>query len=256
MPVRLPAHSRGVPLPIEMPYDPKKHHRRSIRLKGYDYSGPGWYYLTICTFERQFLFGEIVRNQMHPSLIGVIVQDCWNEIPQHFPSTALDVSVVMPNHLHGILIIEGTRTGTPRGAQGACRGMPVQPPRPAAFGQPVPGSLATMVGQFKQAVTLRVEAHRAADVSAAGSAASYGHATACPQGMPWHARTTAGGAPAHIWHENYYEHIIRNEKELNRIREYICTNPLRWPYDIENPACESEAADDIEELLAADDDEL
>ena len=74
------------------------------------------------------------------------------------------------------------------------------------------------------------------------------------QGMPWHARTTAGGAP-HLWHENYYEHIIRNERELNRIREYICTNPLRWPYDVENPACESEAADDIEELLAADDDE-
>jgi hypothetical protein len=79
---------------------------------------------------------------------------------------------------------------------------------------------------------------------------------ACPQGMPWHARTNAGGAPLHIWHENYYEHIIRNEKELNRIREYICTNPLRWSYDVENPACESEAADDIEELLAADDDEL
>ena len=85
--------------------------------------------------------------------------------------------------------------------------------------------------------------------------AHYGHATACPPGMPWHAPEGAT-APIRIWHQNYYEHIIRNEKELERIRQYICTNPLRWRYDVENPACESEAVDDIEELLAADDDEL
>jgi REP element-mobilizing transposase RayT len=266
-----------------MAYDPKKHHRRSIRLKGYDYSKPGWYYLTICTFERNFLFGEIANSQMRPSMIGTIAQECWNEVPKHFPRAALDVSVVMPNHLHGILIIEGTGTGTPRRAQGSCHGMPVQPPQPAAFGQPVSGSLATIVGQFKQAVTRRVGAHLVTEAAESpqspGSSASYGHATpivgarhGVPKGMPWHARTNAAwhartnsawdartiirGGPLHIWHENYYEHIIRNEKELNRIREYICTNPLRWPYDVENPACQSEAADDIEELLAADDDEL
>ncbi|MFZ0959615.1 MAG: transposase [Terriglobia bacterium] len=196
-----------------MPYDPKKHHRRSIRLKGYDYSGPGWYYLTICAFERQFLFGEIVRSQMRPSNIGTIAQECWNEIPKYFPRAALDVSVVMPNHFHGVLIINGepigpSRTGTPRRAQGACHGMPVQPvdgmavqsPRPA-FGQPVSGSLATIVGQFKQAVTRRVESSAAVEAAESPqSPESYGHATACPKGMPWHARTTAGGMPAHIWH--------------------------------------------------------
>jgi REP element-mobilizing transposase RayT len=233
-----------------MPYDPKKHHRRSIRLKGYDYSGPGWYYVTICTFERKFLFGEIVHSQMRPAMIGTIAQECWNEIPKHFPRAALDVSVVMPNHLHGILIIGGE--------VGARHGVPVQPPRPpAAFGQPVPGSLATLLGLFKQAVTRRVESSAAVEAAESPhSYRSYGHATACLQGMPWHARTTASGAPLPIWHENYYEHIIRNEKELNRIREYICNNPLRWPYDMENPACDAEGADDIEELLAADDDEL
>jgi REP element-mobilizing transposase RayT len=172
----------------------------------------------------------------------------------------------MPNHLHGILILNGDPintggagdTGTPRSAQGACHVMPVQPPRRAAFGQPIPASLATILGLFKQAVTRRVESSLAAataeSLESSTSPSSYGHATACPQGMPWHARTTRDHP--HIWHENYYEHIIRNEKELERIREYICTNPLRWPYDVENPACESEAADDIEELLAADDDEL
>jgi REP element-mobilizing transposase RayT len=117
-----------------------------------------------------------------------------------------------------------------------------------------------MVGQFKQAVTRRVESQLAAKAAESpqsyGTYGSYGHATACPQVMPWHARTSGAGAPVHLWHENYYEHIIRNEKELDRIREYICTNPMRWPYDVENPACESEAVDDIEELLAAEDDEL
>jgi REP element-mobilizing transposase RayT len=251
-----------------MPYDPEIHHRRSIRLKGYDYASPGWYYLTICTYERRFLFGEIIRDQMRPSEIGSIAHECWCEIPKHFPHAALDVSVVMPNHLHGIIIIGGEsaiRTGTTRRARGACHGMPVQgsdgmampscPGRRAAFGQPVPGSLATMVGQFKQAVVRRVQAGHdpAATVE---SDASYGHDTACPKGTPWHARTVAQGALAHIWHKNYYEHIIRSEKELNRIREYICTNPLRWRYDVENPASGREAVDDIEELLEAGDDEL
>jgi REP element-mobilizing transposase RayT len=192
-----------------MRYDPAKHHRRSIRLRGYDYASPGRYYLTICTYERQFLFGEIVREQMRPSEIGAIAEECWNEIPQHFPRSALDVSVVMPNHLHGIIIVGGV---------GARHGVSLS--RPAAFGKAVPGSLGTLVGLFKQAVTRRVRVRH--------------------------------GARIDVWHENYYEHIIRNEKELNRIWEYIRTNPLRWRYDVENPACDRRAADDIEEILNND----
>jgi REP element-mobilizing transposase RayT len=212
-----------------MRYDPRKHHRRSIRLKGYDYASPGWYYLTISTYEGEFLFGEIVRDQMHLSEIGAIVEECWNEIPHHFPYASLDVSRVMPNHLHGIIIIGGEAR--------ARRGVPVHsPPRAAAFGKPVPGSLATMVGLFKQGVTRRVRA-RHATVRAGNAAVRARH-----------------GVPLHIWHENYYEHVIRNERELDRIREYIRTNPLRWRYDVENPACDREAADDIEEILDADED--
>jgi REP element-mobilizing transposase RayT len=209
-----------------MKYDPKKHHHRSIRLKGYDYASPGWYYVTICTCEREFSFGEIVRDQMHPSEIGAIVQECWNEIPQHFRRASLDVSIVMPNHLHGVVIIGGDvpsrtgtlGTGTPWRAP-TNSGVPV---RAAAFGKPVLGWLATMVGLFKQAVTRRVRARH--------------------------------GVPLQVWQDNFYEYIIRNEKELNRIREYICNNPLRWAYDSENPARDPEAVDEIEDILGTEDD--
>ncbi len=240
-----------------MIYDPAKHHRRSIRLKGYDYANPGWYYLTICTHDREFLFGEIVRDQMHPSEMGAIAQECWNEIPRHFPRASLDVSVVMPNHLHGIIVIGevGARHSVPVQLG---HGVPVQFNRPvpvqnlhgapvarpgagvpagaARFGKPVPGSLASIVALFKQAVTRRVRARPGVPVQNAHGGS--------PQ--------NSGGGPIEVWHENYYEHVIRNEKELDRIREYICSNPERWLYDVENPACEREAADDIEEIIDDD----
>ncbi len=221
-----------------MKYDPQKHHRRSVRLKRYDYAIPGWYYLTICTHEREFLFGEIVESQMRPTELGAIAHECWNEIPEHFRRAALDVSIVMPNHLHGIIVIgrdtPSGRTGTPWRAPTESlsphgRDTPWRVPTAArreAFGKPGSGSLATIMRLFKQAVTVRARAHLRA-----------GH-----------------GLPLQVWQENYYEHIIRNEDELNRIREYICNNPLRWPYDPENPARHSDAVDDMEDILGTNED--
>jgi REP element-mobilizing transposase RayT len=88
-----------------MKYDPQKHHRQSIRIKGYDYSQAGAYFLTLCTYQRQCLFGEIVGGAMQLNPYGQVVEDCWQAIPEHFPRIALDVFVVMPNHIHGILLI-------------------------------------------------------------------------------------------------------------------------------------------------------
>jgi len=198
-----------------MKYNPKKHHRRSVRLKGHDYASVGWYYITICTHEREFLFGEIVQSQMRPSRTGVIAHKCWNEIPRHFPRAAMDVSIVMPNHLHGIIVIGG---GTPWRAPMAAH--------KEAFGKAAPGSLATIVRLFKQAVTIQ-----------AGTDVGARH-----------------GVPLQVWQKNFYEHIIRNEDELNRIREYICNNPLRWPYDSENPARNRDAVDEIEDILGTEED--
>ena len=94
-----------------MPYDPQKHHRRSIRLKGYDYTQPGAYYVTLCTKARQCLFGDVIKGEMRLNSLGHIAFTCWQAIPEHFPHVELDAFVVMPNHLHGILVISDTLVG-------------------------------------------------------------------------------------------------------------------------------------------------
>ncbi|MHB8655516.1 MAG: transposase [Terriglobia bacterium] len=165
---------------------------------------------------------------MRPSEIGAVAHECWNEIPQHIHTATLDASVVMPNHLHGIVVIG---TGTPSGRTGT-------PWRAltrwaAAFGNPVPGSLAPIVGLFKQAVTTRARNL----VRVRDDIVRARH-----------------GVPRQVWQRNYYEHVIRNENELNRIREYICNNPLQWPYDPENPARHNGAVDDLEDIPNRDED--
>ncbi len=86
-----------------MPYDPNRHHRRSIRLKGYDYTQPGAYFITICTHERVHFFGAVVNGVMRLNDAGRIAAQCWRDIPAHFPRVQLDAFVIMPNHIHGVL---------------------------------------------------------------------------------------------------------------------------------------------------------
>ena len=86
-------------------YDPDVHHRRSIRLKGYDYSQEGVYYVTLCTQGRECLFGEVSGEEMWLNDAGRVIRSTWEELPQRFQSVDLDLFVVMPNHLHGILMI-------------------------------------------------------------------------------------------------------------------------------------------------------
>jgi len=190
-----------------MNYDAQKHHRRSIRLRGYDYSSPGAYFITICSHNKRFLFGNVVDGKMRRNDHGEIVQEEWFRSATIRKEIQLDAWMVMPNHVHGIVII------APVGAHGHAPGTALAPHRAVAHGvgahghaplQRRPRSLGTFVGGFKGAAKTRINEMR---------------------GTP--------GAP--VWQENYYDHIIRNEDELNRIREYILTNPLRWTYDRENP---------------------
>ncbi len=169
--------------------------RRSIRLKEYDYSLAGGYFVTIVTLWREFLFGEIVGGEMQFNALGRIVEECWQAIPEHFPNTDVEVFVVMPNHVHGIIIIHNeTRRGT----------MPIVGARQASplpqHGTP-PGSLGAIIGSFKSSVTRR-----------AGRELN----------------------SANIWQRNYYEHILRDQHDYESITNYIAANPVNWADDEEN----------------------
>lgn len=170
-------------------FDPYKHHRRSIRLQGYDYARPGGYFITVVTNERECLFGEVVEGEVQLNDRGKIAEDCWCAIPDHFPGIELGIFVVMPNHIHGIINI-ATHSG----------GTMYRAPTTEGFGAPVAGSIPTIVRTYKAAVTRRI------------------------------ARELNGGM---IWQRNYYEHIIRNEEDYNRIYNYIENNPARWEQDSE-----------------------
>lgn len=175
--------------------NPHSHHRRSIRIKEYDYTSPGAYFVTLVTYQRDCLFGEIRDAKMALNDLGSIADECWRAISEHFPFVELDAYVIMPNHVHGIIVIResvGARHVCPSGYAS-----PQQPPR-----GPAPRSLGAIVGSFKSAVTKRI----GRELNATG-----------------------------IWQRNYYEHIIRNEKDLQRITDYIEMNPLRWNEDDENP---------------------
>ncbi|HEY7035701.1 MAG TPA: hypothetical protein VH482_30460 [Thermomicrobiales bacterium] len=124
-----------------MSYDPEIHHRRSIRLAGYDYAQPGAYFVTLCVQDRLCILGEIAEGEMHPNTAGLVIASWWEDIPRRFPGSELDRFVVMPNHLHGIVLINGVDESvvstTPEGGHrsaptglGAflCRGGPVCPP--------------------------------------------------------------------------------------------------------------------------------
>jgi len=195
---------------------PERHHRRSIRLKGYDYRQAGAYFVTICTQDRAFLFGQVVHDEMQLNDAGKMVYDVWNDLPAFYPGVQTDAFIVMPNHIHGIIILVGA---DPRVCPNADpRVCPNADPR-ACPGQPQklgePQEVAPMLGlpdvvhRFKTMTTKR-----------------YADGVKRLGWKPFRGR---------LWQRNYYEHIIRNEESLNRIREYILTNPMRWELDRKNP---------------------
>jgi len=175
-----------------MQYDPQKHHRRSIRLKNYDYASSGAYFVTIVTHGRQCLFGAIVDGQMRLNEFGEIVCDEWLKTEIIRPRVQLDVFVIMPNHIHGIIIVNDV--------DGCCRGTLQRAPTIEQFGKPTSDSIPTIIRLFKSATTKRINEYR--------------------------------NTPAvSVWQRNYYEHIIRNETEWQRIRQYIANNPIHWKHD-------------------------
>ncbi|MDJ0799560.1 MAG: transposase [Calothrix sp. MO_167.B12] len=132
-----------------MTYQGKKYHRSSIRLPGYDYTQPGAYFVTICTYKKQYWFGDVVDGEMWCNQLGKIVYTFWQGLPRRFPHIQLDEFVVMPNHVHGILIITD---------EGKCKQLSLTTQE--QFSKPVPGSIPTVIRSFKSSVTKRINLMR------------------------------------------------------------------------------------------------
>ncbi|WP_419548119.1 transposase [Microcystis sp.] len=189
-----------------MTFDPEKHHRRSIRLRNYDYSQPGAYFVTICTYQKQSWFGEIKNGQIYLNQLGKIVADEWLKTCKIRPNFKLDEWVIMPNHFHGIVIINdysGDDQSLGAGNRPLDLGAGNRPLDLGARDAPLqqkPNSLSSCIAGFKSAVTKRINLLR--------------QNTDTP-----------------IWQRNYYESILRDEKYLAVVREYIINNPKNWPND-------------------------
>jgi len=194
-------------MPDTATYSAEIHHRRSIRLQGYDYAGAGAYFVTICAHDHKCLFGEIVDGVMVLNDAGNIVADEWITTPAMRKNIVLDLFVVMPNHLHGIIAIHDDCRGTMHRAQiqpdTKQEGTMHRAPTKEQFGKPTSNSIPTIIRGFKSVVTKRINENRSTP------------------GMP-------------VWQRNYYEHVIRDDDDLNRIREYITNNPANWQEDEEN----------------------
>ncbi len=209
-------------------YNPNIHHRRSIRLKGYDYSQEGLYFVTICVQNRKYLFGHIVNKKMILNDAGQMVQSEWVKLPQRFQNIQLHEYIVMPNHFHAILEIVGATLvvasdmGQPQGiaptispSTDAPTDAPtiprtdasgitptISPPTDVPTDAPTVGD---MIGAFKSITTVE-----------------YIRGVKSKNWQPFDRR---------LWQRNYWEHIIRNEKSYKNISQYIINNPIKWDDD-------------------------
>lgn len=190
-------------------FNPSIHNRRSIRMQGWDYSQAGLYFVTICVFKKKSIFGDIVSGKMIFNDAGKIANDCWLEIPIHFPNVVLHEHIIMPNHVHGI--IELHNNGDITDTVGVENFQPLQsqsqqPQQKSKFQHPqqnefqnmIPHSIGAIVKGFKIGVTKWVRNN---------------------------------GDIQTVWQRNYWDHIIRDEQSYQRIAYYIANNPAKWQDD-------------------------
>ena len=182
-----------------MPYDPQKHHRRSIRLKGYDYSQCGMYFVTICVQERMHLFGEIIEGVMYLNEAGKMVERLYLELEHKFPGTECGVFQIMPNHMHCIVVV---------GAD--LRVRPTPDTQPSSDTQQTlgnhPQSPLWKILQWFKTMTTNEYIRNVKNL-----------------GWPRFNRK--------LWQRDYWEHIISNDNECTNITNYILNNPNNWEKD-------------------------
>lgn len=167
----------------------------SARLKGWDYCSLGAYFITICTHNLQSFFGEINNEELFLSKIGEIAKRSWLEIPNHFPFITLDSFVVMPNHIHGILILN--KIDVPNDVRVMIEEIPTEKNKQMSNISPKSGSVSTIIRSYKSVVTKNA---RKIDTS-------------------------------FTWQSRFYDHIIRSNKSFGNIQNYIEKNPINWDKD-------------------------
>jgi REP element-mobilizing transposase RayT len=176
----------------------------STRLPGWDYASAGYYFVTICTKNRVCFFGRVIDGSMHLSSVGKVAHCFWTEIPQHHANVALDAFMVMPNHVHGIIVIQRTkpahqvtlgRAAVSQVAQSRCATFAARSPRS--------GSLGAIIRSYKAAVTHQVRQNELSSFA---------------------------------WHSRFYDQIIRDRNHLSRVRQYIRDNPMKWHLDRYHPS--------------------
>jgi len=181
-----------------MKYDPYRHHRKSIRLPGYDYGQAGLYFITICTKNRQNFFGEIKNQKLHLNSVGNIVFHEWYKTAEIRHNIILDAFQIMPNHIHGIIIISKNNENSSFSSTKLNRKFSHK------FG-PQHNNLFTIIGGFKSAVKVKANKNQ--------------------------------NEIFFEWQSRFFDRIIRNKDELYRIRNYILDNPKNWKKDQNNPDC-------------------
>ncbi len=207
--------------------------RRALRLPGYDYAQAGAYFVTICTRGRICVLGDVVDGEVRLSELGVMVNSVWSELPRHYAHVRLDAWVVMPNHVHGIVLLKpdddmaGAGLKPRAGLKPAPTGVGVLPSRVSdgSRHRGVDGSILKPKAGLKPAPTGPKIRHGLPEVVRAFKTFSARRVNA-----------VRGGVGTSFWQRNYYEHVIRDEASLDRIRQYIVDNPARWDEDPENPA--------------------
>ncbi|MCR8561141.1 hypothetical protein KXD93_26015 [Mucilaginibacter sp. BJC16-A38] len=181
-----------------MKYNPLTHNRKSIRLKGYDYSQSGAYFITICTYGMQLFFGDVINEEMNLNEMGQIAYNEWLKTPEIRPYASLDIFVIMPNHMHGIIFLDD------------------------ASMQPLPASTSPISNSVKHdddfVSSLKSPSHSI-------GAIVRGYKSSVTKQINLLNETGT------VWQRNYHEHIIRNEKSYSRIFDYIINNPSKWAED-------------------------
>jgi REP element-mobilizing transposase RayT len=188
-----------------MTYNPLIHKRQSIRLHGYDYSQTGTYFVTICTYKKEHFFGEIINAEMKLNVIGQYAFYQWKKIPHRFNDVELDEFIIMPNHIHGIIVINRRGEGSENESLGGKRRLfsdssPLHHDEQLQHNGTLPGSIGAIIQNYKSGISRKIS-------------------------------TMPGMKNVKLWQMNYYDHIIRNEEDHARIVEYIQQNPVQWEQD-------------------------